>query len=47
MACLDPDATSVRAKTTGLSSHLLIGPHMEAKKSLYEAHFKRESKDGK
>jgi len=47
MACLDPDEKTVRAKTTGLSSHLLIGPHMEAKQELYEAHSKREAKDGK
>lgn len=47
MACLDPDENSVRAKTTGLSTNLLIGPHLEAKQSLYEAHFKHEVKDGK
>lgn len=47
MACLDPDENTVRAKTTGLSSHSLIGPHMELKRLLYEAHFKREAKVGK
>jgi hypothetical protein len=47
MACLDPDETTVRAKTTGLSTHLLIGPHMEANRSLYEAHFTRAPKGEK
>ena len=45
MANLDPDESSVRAKTTGLSSHLLIGPHLREKQSLYEAYFRREGKN--
>ena len=41
MACLDPDESVARVKTTGLSSHLLIEPHLSQKRALYDAYFKR------
>jgi hypothetical protein len=46
MSALDPEQSTVRVKTTGLTSQLLIGPHLLAKKSLYDAHFRRKSNKG-
>lgn len=44
MACLDPDDSKIRAETTGLSSQLMIRPHLIQKHDLYDAHFGRRKK---
>ena len=39
MATLDPDENVVRAKTTGLDPHVLIKPHLDEKRELYDDFF--------
>jgi hypothetical protein len=41
METLDPEEPLVRATTTGLTADMLIRPHLEANRELYDAHFGR------